>query len=70
MCGDCHGVLEPGLVTSGRRCNGVMEVCHNLLDMLMGLLELIGELLVGTLKFCHRLNLVGRGLAVGGGGGG
>ena len=47
-----------------------MDVCHHLLDLFLGLLELVGELLVGAGKVCHRLSLVGRGLAVGGGSGG
>ena len=47
-----------------------MEVCHHLLDLLMGLLELVGELLVGAGEVCHRLSLVGRDLAVGGSSGG
>ena len=44
MCGDWRGFL--GLVTYGRRCNGETEVCHHLLNLLLGLLELVGELLV------------------------
>ena len=47
-----------------------MKVCHHLLDLLLGLLELVGELLVGDCKVCHRLSLVSRGLAVCGGSGG
>ena len=47
-----------------------MEVFHNMLDLLLVLLELFGELLVRTGKVCHRLSLVGRGLAVGGNSGG
>ena len=70
MCGDWRGFLGHGLVSSGRRCNREMEVCHHLLYLLLGLLELVGELLVGAGKVCHRLSLVGRGLAVGGGSGG
>ena len=44
-----------------------MEVCHHLLDLFMGLLELVGELLVGAGKVCHHLSLDGPGLAFGGG---
>ena len=39
------------------------------MDLLLGLLELVGELLVGSGKVCHHLSLVGRSLAVGGGSG-
>ena len=67
MCGEWRGFLGRGLVSSGRRCNREMEVCHHLLDMLLGLLELVGELLVGAGKVFHRLRLVGHGLAVSGG---
>ena len=70
MCGYWCGFLGRGLVTSGRRCNREMEVFHNMLDLLLVLLELFGELLVRTGKVCHRLSLVGRGLAVGGNSGG
>ena len=66
MCGDWRGFLGRGLVNSGRRCNGEMEVCHNLLDLFLGLLDLVSELLVGAGKVCHRLSLVGHGLSVGG----
>ena len=37
---------------------------------MLGLLKLVGKLLVGAGKVCHRLSLVGCGLAVGGGSGG
>ena len=70
MCGDWRGFLGRGLVSSVRYCNGEMEVCHHMLDLLMGLLDLVGYLLVGVGKVSHRLCLVGRGLAVGGGSGG
>ena len=43
----CFGV---GLVSSGKRCYGEMEVYHHLLDLLLGSLELVGELLVGAGK--------------------
>ena len=66
MCGDWRGFLGRGLVTSCWRCTREMEVCHNLLDLLLGLLDLVGELLVGIGKVCHRLSLVGCGLAAGG----
>ena len=67
MCGDWRGFLGQGLVTSGRRCTGEMEVFHHLLDLLLGLLDLVGELLVDAGKVFHRFGLVGHGLAVGGG---
>ena len=41
-----------------------------MLNLLLGLLELVGELLVCASQVCHRFRLVGRGLAVGGGSGG
>ena len=69
-CGQWHGGLGRGLVSSGRHCSGEMKVCHHLLYLLVGLLELVGELLVGDSKVCHRLSLVSRGLEVGGGSGG
>ena len=40
------------------------------MNLLLGLLELVGELLVCTSQVCYRFLLVGRGLAVGGGSGG
>ena len=64
MCGKWRGFLGRGLVTSGRRCNGEMEVYHHLLNMLLGLLELVDELLACASRVCHRFRLVGRGLAV------
>ena len=67
MCDDWSKFLGWGMVTSGWCCTGEMQVCHNLLDFLLGLLELVGELLVGAGKVFHHLSLVGRGLAVGGG---
>ena len=70
MCGEWRGFLGRVLVTSGRLYNRDMEICHHLLDLLLGLLELVGQLMVGAGKVCHRLSLVGRGLAVGGGSGG
>ena len=70
MCGDWHGFLVRGLVTSVWHCTGEMEVCHHLLGLFLGLLELVGELLIVSGKVCRRLSLVGRGLAVGGGSGG
>ena len=70
MCGDCRGFLGRGLVTPGRRCTGEMEVCHHLLNLLLGLLELVGELLICASQVCHRFRLVDRCLAVGGGSGG
>ena len=70
MCGDWRGFLGRGLVTYVRRCTGEMEVFHHLLNLLLGLLELVGELLVCASQVCHSLRLVGRGLAVGGGSGG
>ena len=47
-----------------------MEVFHNLLNLLLGLLELLVELLVCASHIFHRFRLVGRGLAVSGGSGG
>ena len=47
-----------------------MEDFHNLLNLLLGLLDLVGELLVCASQVCHRFRLVGRGLAVGGSSGG
>ena len=70
MCGNWHGVLGWGLVTSDRRCTGEMEVFHHLLNLVLGLLELVGELLVCASQVCHRFRLVGRRLAVDGGSGG
>ena len=70
MCGNWRGFLGWGLVYSSWRYTGEMEVCHHLLDLSLGLLELFGELLVCAGKLCHRLSLVGRGLAVSGGSGG
>ena len=70
MCGDWRRFLGQGLITSGRCCNGEIEVFCHLLNLFLGLLELVGELLVGAGKVFHRLSLVGRGLAVGGGSGG
>ena len=64
------GVWGGGLLSSGRRCNREMKVCYHLMNLLLGLLELVGELLVGAVKVCHRLSLFSRGLAVGGGSGG
>ena len=69
MCVDWCGFWGKGLVSSGRRCNGERKVFYNLLDLLLGLLELVGELLVGASNFFNRISLVGRGLAVGGGSG-
>ena len=46
MCDDWRGFLGRGLVTSGRRCTVEMEVCHHLLNLLLGLLELVGELML------------------------
>ena len=69
MCGEWRGFLVRGLVTSGRRCTGEMEVCHNLLNLLLGLLELMGKLLVFSSQVCHHFRLVGCCLAVGGGSG-
>ena len=69
MCGDWRGFLRKGLVTSGRRCPGDMEVCHHLLNLFLGLLELVGELLVFSSQVCYFLCLVGRRLEVGGGSG-
>ena len=66
MYGDWHEFLGRGLVTSGRRCTGGMEVCRHLLNLLLGLLELVGKLLVCASQVCHRFRLVGRGLVVGG----
>ena len=66
MCGDWRGFLGRVLVTSGRHCDREMEVCHHLLDMFLGLLELVGKLMVGTVKVCHHLSLVVRGSAVAG----
>ena len=47
-----------------------MEVFHHLLNLLLGLLELVGKLLICASQVYHRLRWVGRGLAVGGGSGG
>ena len=47
-----------------------MEDFHHILTLLLGLLELVGELLVCASQVCHRFRLVGRGLAFGGGSGG
>ena len=47
-----------------------MEVFHHLLNLLLGLLELVDELLVCAGQVCYRFHLVGRGLEVGGGSGG
>ena len=38
-----------------------------MLNILLSLLDLVGELLVGAGKVFHRLRLVGHGLAVSGG---
>ena len=69
MCGDWRGFLGRGLVTSGRCCAGEMESFHHFLNFLLGLLELVGELLVCASQVCHRFRLVGCFLAVGGGSG-
>ena len=69
MCGDWCVFLGREMVPTDRRYTREMEVCHHLLDLLLGLLELVGELLVGYAKVFHLLSLVGRGLAVGGGSG-
>ena len=47
-----------------------MDVFHHLLNMLLGLLELVGKLLVCASQVCHRFRLVGRSLEFGGGSGG
>ena len=47
-----------------------MKVCHHLLDLLLGLFEMVSELLVVNSKVCHSLSLVSRCLVVGGGRGG
>ena len=43
---------------------------HYLLNLFLGLLDLVGKLLVWARQVCHRFCLVGRGLEVGGGSGG
>ena len=58
MCDDWRGFWGKGLVSSGRRCNGEMKVCYHLLDLLLGLLKMVGKLLVGSGKVFHRLSLV------------
>ena len=69
MCCDWRRFLGRGLVTSGRRCTGEMEIFHNFLNLLLGLLELVGELLICASQVCHRFRLVGCYLAVVGGSG-
>ena len=53
MCGAWSEFWGMGLVSSGSRCNGERKVCHRLLDLVLGLLELVGELLVGDGKVCQ-----------------
>ena len=62
-------VFGAGLVTSGRQCTGEIEVFHHFLNFMLGLLELVGELLVCACQVCHRFRLVGYFLAVGCGSG-
>ena len=70
MCGDWRRFLGCGRVPTGRRCTREMEVCHHLLDLLLGLLKLVGDLLVVAGEVFHLLSLIGRGLAVSNGSGG
>ena len=70
MSGDWRGFWGHGLVPTGRRCTGEMEVFHRLLTLMLGRLELVGELLVCASQVCHRFRLVGRSLEFGGGSGG
>ena len=70
MCGDWRGFWGCGRVPTGRRCTREMEVCHHLLYLFLGLLELVGKLLIGVSEVFHLLSLIGRGLAVRDGSGG
>ena len=69
MCGDWRGFLGQGLVTSGRCCTGEMDIFHHFLNLLLGLLELVGDLLVCASQVCRRFRLVVFYLGVGGGSG-
>ena len=59
MCSDWCGFLGRGLVTSVRSCPREMEVCHHLFNLMLGLLELVGKLLICASQVCHHLHLVG-----------
>ena len=69
MYGNWRGFLGRRLVTSDRRCTGEMEIFHHFLNLLLGLLELVGKFQVCARQVCHRFCLVGCCLAVGGGSG-
>ena len=63
-CGEGRGCA----VASAWNCCGVVQICHHLLELLLGLLKLLGKILVRYRQVCDHLRLVCRCLTICGGG--